>query len=166
MTEELQSKHTISILIENEFGALARVSGLFSGRGYNIESLTVAPTIDKKISRMTINAIGTDHVIEQIIKQLNKLVNIVKVKNITKEDPVALNMALIKINLSKRNKEKIRQVMKEHDFRVMSADEKSSLLRVVAEDEELLEILEKLKPYGVMEYVSTGTVAIQTLKKM
>lgn len=159
-------KHTISILVENEFGALARIAGLFSGRGYNIESLTVAPTLDSTLSRMTINTIGNDRVVEQIIKQLNKLTNIVKVKDVTSEDPINRNLALIKVNLNKRNVEKIKKIIKFFDAKIIMTDDKCSVIQVVAEDERLNEINEKLKPYGIMEFVSTGSVAIQKGKKV
>ena len=80
--------HTISILVENEFGVLTRVAGLFSGRGYNIESLSVAPTLDSTLSRMTIVTSGNEQVIEQIIKHLNKLINVLKVQDVTSENPI------------------------------------------------------------------------------
>lgn len=154
-------KHTISILVENEFGALARIAGLFSGRGYNIDALTVAPTLDPSLSRMTINTIGTEHDVEQIIKQLNKLINVVKVKNVTGEDLIHRTFALIKVNLSKRNGEKLKRLIKGHEVKVVFADDKCSVIHVVAEEESLMNLVDTLKPYGVMEYVSTGTVAMQ-----
>jgi len=154
-------KHTISILVENEFGALARIAGLFSGRGYNIDSLTVAPTLDATLSRMTINTIGRDEDVEQIIKQLNKLINVVKVKDVTVEDPISCNLAMIKINLGKRNKEKIKHLTKGYDAKIIMSDDKCSILRIVSEDKALNTLVEVLKPYGIMEFVSTGAVAIQ-----
>lgn len=154
-------KHTISILVENEFGALARIAGLFSGRGYNIDSLTVAPTLDPTLSRMTINTIGTDHAVEQIIKQLNKLINVVKVKNVTGEDLIHCTLALIKVNLSKRNGDKLKKLLKGYDSKIVMADEKCSVIQVVADDEAVSKLVEMLQPYGVMEYVATGTVALQ-----
>ena len=159
-------KHTISILVENEFGALARIAALFSGRGYNIESLVVAPTLDDTISRMTINTLGNDRVVEQIIKQLNKLVNVVKVKDVTREDRLTRNLALIKINLNSRNREKIKKILKPFDAKVISSDYKCSVIQLVGDDEDLQKTVEVLKPYGIMEYVSTGSVAMQQGKKV
>lgn len=158
-------KHTISILVENEFGALARIAGLFSGRGYNIESLTVAPTLDATLSRMTINTLGSNSVIEQLIKQLNKLINVVKVKNVTKDQPVSLTLALIKVNLGKRNREKLRGIIKPYDARVIDSDDTSSIVQIVAEDETLGKLIEQFKPYGIMEFVNTGSVAMQRGKQ-
>lgn len=159
-------KHTISILVENEFGALARIAGLFSGRGYNIESLTVAPTLDPTLSRMTINTIGSDQVVEQIIKQLNKLINVVKVKDVTAEDAIISNLVMVKINLSNRNKEKVTKLVKPYDAKIIMADEKCTIVRVVISDEKMDELIDVLKPYGIMEFVSTGTMAIQKGKKV
>lgn len=159
-------KHTISILVENEFGALARISGLFSGRGYNIESLTVAPTLDDAISRMTINTVGDEQVVEQIIKQLNKLVNVVKVKDVTSEDPISRNLAMIKVNLNSRNKEKVKRMIRPYDARVILADDKCTIVQAVLSDEDLDKLTQELQPYGIMEYVCTGSVAIQKGKKV
>ncbi len=158
-------KHTISILVENEFGALARIAGLFSGRGYNIESLTVAPTLDPVLSRMTINTVGSDAVTEQLIKQLNKLISVVKVKDVSKDAPVCLSLALIKINLGKRNREKLKLLLKNCEAKVIDSDENCSIVQVVADDEGLLALVEKLKPYGIMEYLNTGNVAMQKGKQ-
>lgn len=158
-------KHTISILVENEFGALARIAGLFSGRGYNIESLTVAPTLDPSLSRMTINTQGSDAVTEQLIKQLNKLISVVKVKDVSKEAPVSLSLALIKVNLGKRNREKLKLLLKNYDSKVIDSDDNCSIVQVVADDEGLSSLVEKLKPYGIMEYLNTGNVAMQKGKQ-
>lgn len=159
-------KHTISILVENEFGALTRIAGLFSGRGYNIESLVVAPTLDESISRMTINTTGDDRAVEQIIKQLNKLVHVVKVKDVTLDEPLIRNLALFKVNLNARNKDKLKRLLKPFDAKVISADDKCSVVQFVGNDESLSKAIEALKPHGVMEYVSTGSVAMQQGKKV
>lgn len=159
-------KHTISILVENEFGALARIAGLFSSRGYNIESLVVAPTLDESISRMTINTRGDDRTVEQILKQLNKLVNVVKVKDVTREEPLIRNLALIKVNLNARNREKLKKILKPYSAQIISADDKCSVIQVVADDAALQAVVDVLKPYGVMEYVCTGSVAMQEGKKV
>src|SRR3989339_1570988 len=132
-------KHTISILVENEFGALARIAGLFSSRGYNIESLTVAPTLDPTVSRMTINTNGDERTIEQIIKQLNKLINVIKIKDVTSEDPIHRLLALIKVNLGHRNKEKLKKIIQPFFGRVVDSDERCSIVQLVAEEEKLQE---------------------------
>lgn len=153
-------------MVENEFGALARIAGLFSGRGYNIESLTVAPTLDDRLSRMTINAIGNERVIEQIIKQLNRLISVVKVKDITAEDPIHRCFALIKINLGKRNRDKINTMIRPYGGVILEMDDKFSIIQVASEEEKLLQLVNELSPYGIMEFASSGTLAIQKGKRV
>lgn len=162
----MMQKHTISVLLENEFGALSRVAGLFTMRGYNIESLSVAPTLDESISRMTIITKGDDQIIEQIIKQLNKLVNVIKVQDVTAENPINRILALIKINLGKRNFPKIKSIIQPYDGRIIDSDDRCSIIQIVTENDKLLELLEILKPYGIMELASTGNLAIQKGRKM
>lgn len=160
------SKHTISVLVENEFGVLSRIAGLFSGRGYNIESLSVAPTLDPTLSRMTIVTSGSPQVIEQIIKQLNKLINIIKVQDVTSENPINRILALIKINLGKKNQIKLKGILKPFEGQVIYFDDRCSIVQVVAEEEVLGKVVETLKPYGIMEYATTGNLAIQKGKKV
>jgi len=159
-------KHTISILVENEFGALARIAGLFSGRGYNIETLTVAPTLNSSVSRMTINTVGDAHAIEQIIKQLNKLINVIKVKDVSSDEAVNLMLAMIKVNLSKRNREKVKKIIKPFQAKIVEADDKCTIIQAVSDEENLKKLIEILKPYGLMEYISTGNMAMQRGKKV
>lgn len=158
--------HTISILVENEFGVLTRVAGLFSGRGYNIESLSVAPTLDPTLSRMTIVTSGSTQIIEQIIKQLNKLINVLKVQDVTSENPIERVLAFIKINLGKRNHTKIRDLVRDFDAKVVDSDDHCSIVQIVADQTAVNSLVEKLKPHGVMEFVSTGNIAIQKGKKV
>ena len=102
-------KHIISVLVENEFGVLARVAGLFSGRGFNIESLCVAETLDPTVSAMTIATSGSEAILEQILKQLNKLINVIKVVDFRDVEHVSREMVLVKINATERNREEILQ---------------------------------------------------------
>lgn len=158
--------HTISILVENEFGVLTRVAGLFSGRGYNIESLSVAATLDPTLSRMTIVTSGSDQVIEQIIKQLNKLINVLKVQDVTSENPIERVLAFIKINLGKKNQSKIRDLVRDFDAKVVDSDDHCSIVQIVADQMAVNSLVEKLKTHGIMEFVSTGNIAIQKGKKV
>src|SRR3990170_5695334 len=104
-------RHTISVLVQNEFGVLSRISGLFSGRGFNIESLTVAETLDSKISRMTIVTSGDDKVLEQVNKQLNKLINVIKVHDFTGEECIERELALIKVSSTPDNRAEILSIV-------------------------------------------------------
>ncbi len=159
-------KHTISILLENEFGVLSRVAGLFTLRGYNIESLSVAPTLDPSVSSMTIVTSGNAEIIEQITKQLNKLVNVIKVQDVTSENPVNRKLVLIKINLGKRNYNKLKNLVQPFDGKVIDSDERCSIIQVVNEESVVEKLIEELKPYGIMEYASTGNLAIQRGRKV
>jgi len=154
-------KHTIAILVENEFGALARIAGLFSSRGYNIEALSVAPTLDPAISRMTINTTGNERVVEQIIKQLNKLINVIKVKDITTDNPINKTLLMLKVNLNKSNQDKIIKLIKPFEAKIIDADERCSIIQAVVDEENAHTLIDNLKPYGIMEYISTGNLAIQ-----
>ena len=158
-------KHTIAILLENEFGVLSRVAALFTMRGYNIESLSVAPTLDASISSMTLVTSGSPEVIEQIIKQLNKLVNVIKVQDVTSENPINRKLALIKVNLGKRNFTKLKSILQPFDGKIIDIDERCAIVQAVTEEAALEQLIEILKPYGIMEYAATGNLAIQNGKK-
>jgi acetolactate synthase-1/3 small subunit len=159
-------KHTISVLVENEFGVLARVAGLFSGRGYNIESLSVAPTLDGRVSRMTIVTSAGNEVMEQVIKQLNKLLNVIKVQNVTATTAINRTLAMIKVNLGKKNQQKLQKIVRQHGGVVIDADERCSIVQAVADDAEVKKLVGALAPYGIMEYVATGNLAIQKGKRV
>lgn len=155
----MERSHTISVLVENEFGVLARVAGLFSSKGYNIDSLSVSETIDPSLSRMTIVTHGSDQIIEQIIKQLNKLVNVIKVEDLTRERHITREMCLVKLKTSA--KEEVLNLAGKLKARVLESNSKSIVLEVSGDEEDLIRALEAFKPLGLMEVVRTGTIAIQ-----
>jgi acetolactate synthase-1/3 small subunit len=153
-------RHTISILVENRFGVLARVAGLFSGRGYNIESLTVAETQDPQISRMTIVTFGEDRVIEQINKQLNKLVDVIKVMDVTTEDYVARELVLVKLNAEEKNRDEILRMAEIFRGKVVDVSAKSYTVEVTGSENKIKGFLEMVRPLGIQELSRTGKVAI------
>lgn len=153
-------RHTISILVENRFGVLARVAGLFSGRGYNIESLTVAETQDPQISRMTIVTFGEDRVIEQINKQLNKLVDVIKVMDVTTEDYVARELVLVKLNAEEKNRDEILRMTEIFRGKVVDVSAKSYTVEVTGSENKIKGFLEMVRPLGIQELSRTGKVAI------
>lgn len=153
-------RHTISILVENRFGVLARVAGLFSGRGYNIESLTVAETHDPQISRMTIVTRGEDRVIEQINKQLNKLVDVIKVMDVTQEDYVERELVLVKLNAEEKNREEILRMTEIFRGRVVDVSAKSYTVEITGSEGKIRGFLEMIRPLGIQEMSRTGKVAI------
>lgn len=159
-------KHTINALVENEFGVLARISSLFSGRGYNIQSLTVAETLDPKVSSMTLVTSGSDDVIEQITKQLGKLVNVLKVVDVTKENPINRILALVKVETSRKTRDQAAKVIENLDGKILDEDTRCCIAEFRADPPKLKQILDKLKPFGILEFEQTGNIAMQRGKKV
>ena len=153
-------RHTISVLVTNEFGVLSRISGLFSGRGFNIESLTVAETLDSKISRMTIVTRGDDKVIEQINKQLNKLVSVIKVHDFTGEEHIQRELALIKINSTAESRAEILSIVDIFRAKVVDVSPKSYTIEITGDEEKIAAIVELCRPFGIKEIVRTGRIAM------
>ncbi len=153
-------RHIISVLVENKFGVLSRVSGLFSGRGYNIESISVGPTLDSKTAQMTIVTVGDDQIIEQITKQLNKLIDVIKVADLTEFDHVEREMALIKV--SPRPEARAEALRLADIFRAVIVDSspKTYTIQVTGDEKKIEAIIELLRPLGIKEIVRTGKVAI------
>jgi len=158
-------RHVISVFVDNQPGVLSRVSGLFSGRGFNIESLNVAETLDPSISRMTLVTRGNDQIIEQIIKQLNKLVNVIKVLDLTGSDYVDREMALIKVNANASSRAEVLRIVEIFRGRVVDVSPKSYTLEITGDDKKMRAAIDLLAPFGIMEIVRTGTVAIARTKK-
>jgi acetolactate synthase-1/3 small subunit len=153
-------RHVITLLVENEFGVLARVSGLFSGRGFNIESLCVAETLDPAVSTMTIVTRGDDQIIEQVLKQLNKLVSVIKVVDLIDKDFVEREMVLIKVNATRENREEVLRVADIFRGKVIDVGAKTYTLEVTGDEKKIDAILGLLKPLGIKELVRTGHVAM------
>ncbi len=153
-------RHTISILVENEFGVLSRVAGLFSGRGFNIESLTVAETLDPTASRMTIVTTGNDQIVEQILKQLNKLVSVIKVVNLTGVDTVDRELVLIKVNAEPETKPEVLRLVDIFRAKIVDVAPRCYTIEMTGDEEKINALLQLLKPIGIREIVRTGRVAI------
>jgi acetolactate synthase-1/3 small subunit len=153
-------RHTISLQVENKFGVLSRISGLFSGRGYNIESLSVGETIDPQISIMTIVTSGDDQIIEQITKQLNKLIDVIKVVDMTELDHVEREMVLIKIAPEQKNKAEILRLTEIFRGRVVDSSQNTYTVEVTGDEKKIEAFVELLKPMGIKEFVRTGKIAI------
>ena len=153
-------RHTISVLVENKFGVLSRVSGLFSGRGFNIESLSVGETIDPAVSLMTIVTAGDDQIVEQITKQLNKLIDVIKVVDFMDIDHVEREMVLIKVSPRKENKTEVLQLAEIFRGRVVDSGTVTLTIEITGNERKIAAFIELIKPYGVKEFVRTGKVAI------
>ncbi len=153
-------RHTISVLVENKFGVLARIAGLFSGRGFNIESLCVAESIDPKVSRMTIVTRGDDRIIEQITKQLNKLVDVIKVVDLTEEKFVDREIVLIKVNAEPSIRAEILRIADIFRGKIVDVSPKTYTIEITGDEGKIVAIIEMLKPLGIKEIARTGRIAM------
>ena len=153
-------KHTISVLVENEFGVLARVSGLFSGRGFNIESLSVAPTLEPDTSRMTIVTRGDDRILEQITKQLNKLISIIKVVDFTDEEYVERELALVKVTAESDSRAEVLRIVDIFRAKVVDVTPRSYTVEITGAPAKIDAALVLLTPLGIKEVVRSGPVVI------
>ena len=160
-------RHTISALVENKFGVLSRVSGLFSGRGFNIESLSVGETTDPEVSLMTIVTTGDDQIIEQITKQLNKLIDIIKVVDYMDVDHVERELVLIKVAPKKNDKAEFLKLAEIFRGRIIDSGTVSFTVEITGDEKKIAAFIELIKPFGIKEFVRTGKVAIarEGLKK-
>jgi acetolactate synthase-1/3 small subunit len=152
--------HIISILIENESGALSRVSGLFSARGYNIDSLTVAPTEDPSLSRMTIVSIGSDDIIEQITKQLNKLIDIVKVVDLSEAAHIERELMLVKVRATGKDREEMKRVADIFRGHIIDVTESSYVIELTGNGAKLDSFLNAIDRSLILETVRTGVCGI------
>ncbi len=153
-------RHVISILLENESGALSRVAGLFSARGYNIESLTVAPTDDSTLSRMTIVTSGTDAVIEQIIKQLNKLVSVAKLSDLSEIDFIEREIMLIKVRAVDQGREEVKRLTDIFRGRILDVTDSSYVIEVTGDDYKLRAFVDALGADNILEVARSGATGI------
>jgi len=153
-------QHTISVLVVNRFGVLSRISGLFSGRGFNIESLNVAETNDPNVSRMTIVTLGDDKKIEQITKQLNKLVDVIKVVDLTEENFVDRELILVKMNAEPRVREEILRIVDIFRAKVVDVGPMTYTIEITGSEGKIKGILDLLRPLGIKELVRSGRIAV------
>ena len=154
-------KHTISVLVENHSGVLSRITGLFSRRGFNIESLAVGPTQDPEVSRITIIADGDEHTVEQIEKQLNKLIEVIKVRTFTKDECFARELMLVKVSCPAEKRTEIMTIAEMTEAKIVDVTLTTVTLEICARYQKLERFIEIVAPYGITELVRTGTIAIQ-----
>ena len=153
-------RHTINVLVQNEFGVLARVAGLFSGRGFNIESLSVAETLDPAVSSMTIVTRGDSQIIEQVTKQLNKLVCVIKVADLEGMEFVEREMVLAKVTAKKETRAEILSITDIFRGKVVDVSPRSYTIEVKGDEDKIKAFLDVLKPMGIKEVARTGRVAL------
>lgn len=158
-------KHTISILVENHSGVLARVSGLFSARGYNIESLCVGETEDASVSRMTVVVPGDARVLQQIVKQLNKLVDTIEVCDLTGEDFVERELVMVKIVADSRQRSEVIEIASIFRAKVIDLGAESMTIEVTGSEGKVRAFIDMMRPFGIKELVRTGRIAIARAAK-
>jgi acetolactate synthase-1/3 small subunit len=153
-------KHTLSVLVENKPGVLTRVAGLFARRGFNIQSLAVGASEDPNLSRMTIVIDGAEHPIDQVTKQLHKLINVVKIRDLDPQSLVASELMLIKVAAEGEKRTDVLQIAEIFKAKIVDVERRSLMLRVVGAGDKLEALLELLQPIGVLEVTRTGMIAI------
>jgi acetolactate synthase I/III small subunit len=153
-------KHTISLTVENRFGVLSRVAGLFSGRGFNIESLTVGETAEPSVSRMTIVTRGDDRIIEQVIKQLRRLVDVIKVTDLSGLPFVERELALVKVAATGKSKDEVQRLTEIFRGKIVDVSPHTYTIEVTGSEEKVKAFLRLIKPFGIKEVARTGAVAI------
>ena len=158
-------RHIISILLENESGALSRVAGLFSARAYNIESLSVAPTDDASLSRMTIVTNGTDEIIEQISKQLNKLIDVVKLIDMTADVHIERELMLIKVHAVDGERDEVKRLVDIFNGRVIDVTDTTYIIEITGNGEKLSAFVEALSSITILEVVRSGMIGISRGEK-
>ena len=153
-------QHVISVLVENRFGVLSHIAGLFSSRGFNIDSLAVGETQDPTISRMTIIVTGDDKIIEQVNKQLNKLIDVIKVQDITKDEYLDRELVLVKINCTSQTRGEIVQIIEIFKAKIIDVNQKTLTAEIAGPQDKIGAFLDLVKPFGIKELVRTGRIAI------
>ncbi len=153
-------KHILSCFVENKPGVLARIAGLFARRGFNIESLAVGPTEDENTSRMTITVSGDDPVIEQIMKQLHKLIDVIRISDITLEPHIEREIALIKVNATPKTRAEIIQIVEVFRSNVVDISDKTIIVEATGDEDKIMAIETLLRKYGIRELVRTGRIAL------
>ncbi len=157
----MSKKHTISVLVHNQFGVLARVSGMFSARGYNIISLCVGETEDPRFSWMTVTVRGDDNVLAQIIQQLNKLVDVIEVDDLTSTPFVERELVMVKVKAGSKKRNEVLEIAQIFRARVIDLDQHTMTVEVTGAGGKIAAFIEMMRPFGIRELVRTGVVAIR-----
>jgi acetolactate synthase-1/3 small subunit len=153
-------RHTISVLVENKFGALTRIAGLFSGRGYNIDSLNVAPTHDATTSRMTIVTHGDEATLDQIVKQLNKLVDVLEVRDFRSEECVDRELVLVKVKVDSKSRAEVMQITDIFRAKIVDVQPKTLTIEITGNESKVEKFIGLMEPFGISALTRTGKVAM------
>jgi len=153
-------RHTISILVENKFGVLTRIAGLFSGRGFNIETLNVGPTHDPAVSRMTIVVVGNDQTLDQVLKQLNKLVDVIEVQDFADGEYVGRELILIKVKVNSDSRAEVMQICDIFRAKIVDVQPHSVTIQVDGDDGKVNKFIELMHNFGITDLSRTGRIAL------
>jgi acetolactate synthase I/III small subunit len=153
-------RHTVSVLVENKFGVLTRVAGLFSGRGYNIDTLNVAPTQQANTSRMTIVTVGDDATLDQIVKQLNKLVNVLEVHDFRESEFIDRELVLVRVAVNAKSRAEIMQMTDIFRAKIVDVQPKSLTIEITGDESKIDKFLRLMATFGVLELTRTGKIAL------
>jgi acetolactate synthase-1/3 small subunit len=153
-------KHTISLLVENKFGVLVRIAGLFSGRGYNIDTLNVGPTHDPNVSRMTIVVVGDDIVVDQVIKQLRKLIDVIEVLDFKENEFVERELIMIKVKVSPKNRSELMQICDIFRAKIIDVNTVTMTIELTGDESKVNKFIKLMGNFGVVELTRTGKTAL------
>jgi acetolactate synthase-1/3 small subunit len=153
-------RHTISVVVQNRFGVLTRIAGLFSGRGFNIDTLNVGPTQNDKISRMTLVVVGNDQVLEQVVKQLNKLVDVLEVHDFKDGDVIDRELILLRVKATSATRPEVMQICDIFRAKIVDVQASSLSIGVTGDESKIEKFLQLMKPFGVLELSRTGRIAL------
>ncbi|NBT89880.1 MAG: acetolactate synthase small subunit [Verrucomicrobia bacterium] len=153
-------RHTISVVVQNRFGVLTRIAGLFSGRGFNIDTLNVGPTQNDKISRMTIVVVGNDQVLEQVVKQLKKLVDVLEVHDFKDGDVIDRELILLKVKANSSTRPEVMQICDIFRAKIVDVQSASLAIEVTGDESKIDKFLALMKPFGILELSRTGRIAL------
>jgi acetolactate synthase-1/3 small subunit len=153
-------RHTISVVVQNRFGVLTRIAGLFSGRGFNIDTLNVGPTQNDKISRMTIVVVGNDQVLEQVVKQLNKLVDVLEVHDFKDGDVIDRELILLRVKATAAARPEVMQICDIFRAKIVDVQSTSLSIEVTGDESKIGKFLQLMKSFGILELSRTGRIAL------
>lgn len=153
-------RHIISVLVENKFGVLTRVAGLFSGRGYNIDTLNVAPTQDPTTSKMTLVTRGDDKTLEQIVKQLNKLVDVIQVQDFRENEFIDRELVLVKVSVNSKSRPEVMQITDIFRAKIVDVQPENLTIEITGDESKVEKFIDLMKPFGLIDLTRTGKVAL------
>jgi acetolactate synthase-1/3 small subunit len=153
-------KHIISLLVENKFGVLAKVAGMFSIRGYNIDSFSVGPTDDRTMSKMTVVVEGDERIVEQITKQLNKLINVFTVRALSEQAHIEKEICLLRVHTAAKRRSEVTHLSEIAGAKIIDVQANSLVLEIVDTEEKVTQFIGLMKPFGIQDIARSGTVAI------